>query len=393
MDHRHWYRRATSILAAMVLLAVAAACAPGSSPGSSAAPAQPPMTARGQDVAGRDSSEWPAILAAARQEGKVSISGPASADAREALIEGFERKYPGVRVDYTGSPGAAVPPKLMAEREAGQFLVDLIINGNTTQFDLIEAGVIDPIAPYLVGPDIRDTAPWLGGKLEYLDTAERHAIVYANYVRLAMTYNPGLVASGEIRSYTDLLNPKWRGKITMFDPRVPGAGLVFATGLYAMDGLGKEYLRQLFAQQVAFSRDERQIVDWVIRGHHAVALGPSERIVTEFRNKGVPVHTLGAPDLREGSYLTAAASIVGVTNRAPHPNAARVYLNWLLSREGQADWAKATGFASRRTDVPTDHLPDYAIPRPGVRYLELWKEEYNALKDEIVDLGRAAAGS
>jgi ABC-type Fe3+ transport system substrate-binding protein len=84
---------------------------------------------------------------------------------------------------------------------------------------------------------------------------------------------------------------------------------------------------------------------------------------------------------------------VGVVNRAPHPNAAKVYLNWLLSRDGQLDWSRATGVGSRRTDIPTDHLPDYVVPRPGVKYQQSWKEALVDLKEEVMELLRTAIGS
>jgi iron(III) transport system substrate-binding protein len=332
-------------------------------------------------------------VAAATQEGRVVVNGPASSDAREALTEGFERKYPGIRVHYTGSPGSAVPPKLLAEREAGQYLVDLLVTGTTTQLDLIQAGVMDPTAPNLVGPDVRDTAPWLDGKFDYSDLAERYNLVFASSVKLPIVYHADQVSPGEIRSYTDLLAPKWRSRLIMFDPRTAGTGLAYATFFYTTEGLGKEYLQQLLAQNIAFTRDDRQLMDRVVRGQQAIGIAPSERIVTELRSKGVPVHIIPAEELREGTYLTSGPGSVGVVNRAPHPNAAKVYLNWLLSRDGQLDWSRATGVGSRRLDIPTDHLPDYVVPRPGVKYQQSWKETYVDLKDEVMDLLRAAIGS
>jgi iron(III) transport system substrate-binding protein len=263
----------------------------------------------------------------------------------------------------------------------------------STQLDLVRGNAMDPIAPYLVGPNAHDTSRWPGGKLDFVDRAETHNVVYASTVKVPLAYHPGQVSPDEIRSFKDLLHPRWKGKMAMYDPRVAGSGTSLATFFYTHDELGKEFLRQLLAQNLVFSRDDRQLLDWVVRGQYTIAIAPAERMTAEFRGKGVPVYLIGAESVKEGTYLAAGTSSVGVVNRAPHPNALRVYLDYLLSRDGQLEWSKGTGFASRRTDVPTDHLPDYVIPKPAVRYQESWKEEYIDLKDEVTDYLRALTGS
>jgi ABC-type Fe3+ transport system substrate-binding protein len=101
---------------------------------------------------------------------------------------------------------------------------------------------------------------------------------------------------------------------------------------------------------------------------------------------------MGAEDLSEGSYLTAGVAAVGVINNPPHPNATKVYLDYLLSREAQLEFSQATGYVSRRTDVPTDHLPGYVIPKPGVTYDDNYKEAYFDLRDEITGFIQSALG-
>jgi iron(III) transport system substrate-binding protein len=364
------------------------ACAPAAS-----APATRPAPAGGEVAAATADADWEQVAVAAKREGRISLNGPASAEAREALTEGFQRKYPEIQVDYTGSSGSAVPPKLFAEREAGQFRADLIVNGTTTQLDLIRGNAMDPIAPYLVGPNARDTSRWQDGKLAFADNAETYNVVYGCTVKTPIVYNPGQVSPEEIRSYKDLLQPKWKGKMAMYDPRAAGTGLSYATFFYTHEELGKEFLRQLLGQNLVLSRDERQLLDWVVRGQYALVIAPAERMLTDFRSKGVPVHLLGAESIKEGTYVAAGTSTVGVVNRAPHPNAVRLYLDYLLSRDGQLEWSKGGGFVSRRTDVPTDYLPDYVLPKPGVRYQEDWKEDSVDLKDEVAEFIRAVTGS
>ena len=95
--------------------------------------------------------------------------------------------------------------------------------------------------------------------------------------------------------------------------------------------------------------------------------------------------------LKEGSDLNAAVGQVGMFNRAPHPNAAKVYINWLLSKEGQTEFARATGYISARLDVPTDHVPHWKVPVPGA--IKTYGLEYRArVKKEVVPFIRSVMG-
>jgi ABC-type Fe3+ transport system substrate-binding protein len=87
--------------------------------------------------------------------------------------------------------------------------------------------------------------------------------------------------------------------------------------------------------------------------------------------------------LQEGSYLTPGNGSFSVMNGAPHPNALKVYLNWFLSQDGQTAWARAAGHASRRVDVPTDHLNPAVVPAPGGNYTEKYSESQVRLQEEV----------
>ncbi len=71
-------------------------------------------------------------------------------------------------------------------------------------------------------------------------------------------------------------------------------------------------------------------------------------------------------------------------DKAPHPNATTVFLNWLLSKKGQAVWTTASGLASRRLDAPTDHIPEAEKPKPGVYYMPVYKENFVLKRDEVM---------
>lgn len=358
---------------ALLTLVAMSACAGG------------PPTGTGPSAApGREPSEWERIVVAASREGGIVIYGPQGADVRDVFVEGFQRRYPEIQVDFTGGFGTQLVPKLLTERGAGQYRVDIFAHGTTSVItDLMGAGAIQAIRPFLVGPELQDTSPWMGGALDYADNAQMYDLVYATNVKSPVAYNPALVAPGEFKSWRDLLDPKWRGKIVMRDPRTAGPGLATATHLYTTEGLGKPFIEQLFATGVVFSTDDRQMLDWVARGQYLVAVAPSEVLTAELKDRGVPIELLPAEALREGSYLTSGIASISVLDQAPHPNAVKVFLNWFLSKEAQTGFSKAAGYTSRRLDVPRDHLPQHLIPREGTTMQENYKEPFIVIRDEI----------
>jgi iron(III) transport system substrate-binding protein len=382
-------RRTTALLLPILLLA--AACqAPAPPPAAPSAPPGAPAAA-GPSTSAADG--WEQIVAAARREGRVIVTGPITAETQEAMTRGFEAKYPEIKVQYTGSSGAAVTPKILGEREAGLHNWDLVVNGTSTHFDLARAGALDPMQLSLVGPNTREVGKWLGGSYDFADHAGQYSLVMTSIAAPTLTYSPAHVNPAEVRSYYDLLDPKWRGKLAILDPRSGGSGQAMVSYLYATDRLGKEFVRQLFAQNVTISRDERQLTDWVARGQYLLQLCGSVPVVTELRGRGINIDMRGAEHMAEGGWLTAGPGAVAMVNAAPHPNAAKVYLDYLLSAEGQASFSKAIGYASRRQDVPSDHVPGYFVPKAGIDYQLNYKEIYSELRDELVEFLRSILGS
>jgi ABC-type glycerol-3-phosphate transport system substrate-binding protein len=87
--------------------------------------------------------------------------------------------------------------------------------------------------------------------------------------------------------------------------------------------------------------------------------------------------------LREGSYITPGNGNLAVLTNYPRPNALKVYLNWLLSPEGQLTWSRATGFPSQRRDVPTDHVLSVYVPKDGVPYMDGYSESYAPRAEQV----------
>jgi iron(III) transport system substrate-binding protein len=366
--------RALAFLLCLVL-AVAGCASPR---GSGAEPSAPPA----QPAAGGD--EWEQVVAEAKREGKVSVIGPAAVQTRDALTTAFQRAYPEIEVQYDSSPGAQLPPRLLAERAADRYSVDMVIVGTTTLLaSLKPAGVLDPVLPYLGGPSTRDLSKWQGGALNFADNDRQYALVFSEYVKGAFFYNPTLVNPEDVHSYRDLLDPRWKGKMAMYDPRLAGAGQGVVLYWYTLPELGPEFVRQMMGQGIAFSRDERQVLDWVARGQYPIVLGVGDAQAAELIHRGLPIKVFESDRLAEQPYVTAGTGSLGVLNHPPHPNAARVYLDFLLSAEGQTEWSRAVGFASDRLDVPRDHVEPFFILRDGVDYQRQQNEPYIAMREEV----------
>jgi len=326
-------------------------------------------------------------VAAAKKEGRVVIMGPSGADVRDAFTEGFQKKYPGIQVDYNGMAGAQVAPKLLAELSAGVNRTDLVIAGASTAVNsLIPANALVPVQPYLVGLESHDLTKWQDGKFEFSDNSEKYNLVFGSRVQVAFVYNRDMVPAGKIKSWKDFLNPEWKGKIAMLNPGRSGAGQGWVGFWYFKEsqGLGKKFVRQLFTtQNISLSNDEGQLLDSVARGRHPIAIGPSGTQAFELKKKGLPIELFGSAALQEGGVITASNGTIMVPRNIPHANAVKVYLDYLLSREGQYAWSKATGLTSRRRDVPNDHIPEVLVPKEGVKYLEDYKESFVSIRDEI----------
>lgn len=297
--------------------------------------------------------QWEETLAAAKKEGAVSIWGPPGAWARSALMEEFNKKYPDIKVDFQGSSGSKGWPKLATERRAGVYTVDVHVGGaGTAVTGLYESKVQEPIEPAFLLPEVRDKKLWWQGRYHYSDPENKYVFVFSLNPTPAIAYNTQIIDPKQFRSYVDLLDPKWQGKIVMHDPRDPG-GPGNARWYFYVQVMGKDFVKRL-AKQLVLTRDLRQGAEWVATGKYPLATGISDVGTREFSEKGAPISQIAG--LREGSNLTPAWGTANLLTRAPHPNAARVYVNWLLSREGQLAWQVHAGDNSARTDIPKDML-------------------------------------
>lgn len=317
-------------------------------------------------------AKWDAALQAARKEGKVVIYATSIGPTLKSLAPRFRSKFGFDLEVVPQDKGAAMVAKMYTERRAGLYIPDVAFSGTNTFFGEIKpSGLADPVEPLLILPEVLDPNVWYGGKLPWGDKEHLIFMSYA-YPNVSVGINSDLVMQDEIKSYHDILNPKWKGKILMNDPTLAGTGLK-SFSVLAFHYLNLDYFKQLARLEPMIVRDQRLQVDWLARGKYAILFFPRTTPMTEFRKAGAPV-ALVSPI--EGTYLSSG-SAMNLTNKAPHLEAARVFINWFLSKEGQSLTQSTDEVQSARVDISTEGIDPVKLRQPGGKYfLDADKEEW-----------------
>jgi iron(III) transport system substrate-binding protein len=335
-------------------------------------------------------ADWDKTIKAAEEEGALTIY---MTQAFEPVFrDGFQKKYPKIKVTMATGRGPELSQRVMSERRAERFAVDLYISGNISPLTVFHrAKILEPIKPLLLLPEVVDASAWYESKHHYDDPENRYIFVFEGTPRSGeITYNTKLVNPSEIKSYWDLLNPKWKGKIVSVDPLVSGPISAAHIFFYKQPDLGAEFLRRLHADtDIAIVRSNEQMLDWLSAGKFAFGIGA--RDVDTAMMQGLPLMQFLPGALKEGSSVTAYNGTLSYFNRAPHPNAAKVAINWLLSREGQTAWLDAnqkTGglYDSLREDISKEKVNERARRVKGAKFLWLnpaWIDELDAIRDVI----------
>ncbi len=348
----------------------------------SAAPA--PSAAAGGGAKQAWETDWDKVVADAKQEGKLVIQTLAGEGYRK-LLDRFQEAYPEIGVELTAVASSTWAPKLLAERQAGLYAWDITQTPPITGFSLFADKVYDPIRPQIFRPDVLEDRSWVGGtEIGYLDTDKKWVFQTGWDLTGGLFINTDLVKEGEVKTAKDMLAPKWKGKIVSFDPRTGGAS---ATPLTAMRlKLGEDALKQLFLEQEpVISRDMRQLTEFVIRGRYAIGFGTTRPILDELQKEGLGKNVKNIlPD--DFTYL--GGQCIWLINKPPHPNAAKLWINWFMSQQGQQAFVQTVGDNSRRTDVPKGNPDVYPPDGADKRYLNLFRQELFEEVDKTRDIAR-----
>ena len=252
--------------------------------------------------------------------------------------------------------------------------------------------MLDPFEPALILPEAKDPKNWLGGRLAFVDK-DQTGFLSISYSNPGLMINTTMVKPEEITSFRDLLDPKWKGKIVSTDPRVSGPGRSAYGLLYATKELGPDVIRQLGKQNITLFRDYIQGPEAVAQGKAAMCLGCDPAEVKKYKDQGLPLRLVDPKQIREGgAFLSGGIGVIALLNKAPHPNAAKVYLNWLLSKEGQTELGRSQSYSSRRLDVPNkDWTPAEMLPDD--KFWNSYTEEGARVAEEMQPVLREVFGS
>ncbi|HEX9878852.1 MAG TPA: extracellular solute-binding protein, partial [Candidatus Binatia bacterium] len=316
---------------------------------------------------------WDDTVAKGKEEGKVVIvMGGAASREFAPIFPVFEKKF-GIQVIGSSGSGRESADRILAERRAGIHTADLWYGGTATMNTrLVPQKVLDPVEPELILPEVVDTSKWWGGKRWYGDHESKYILLFAATPSNNFSVNTKLVDLNKINSFFDLLDPKWKGKIVSRDPSSTGVGLTILSW-YAHPKLGKDFIRRLYTEMnVTLVRDFRQGADWLAKGKFAFYIMPgrARQDVEKLAQLGLPVQNVYKP-LKEGAELgVGGTSSAAVINNRPHPYAARVFLNWWLSRDGQIAFMNAgKEDDSMRIDIPKDVLEERLRRKSNVEYI------------------------
>ncbi len=306
--------------------------APTEGPGATAAPAVDSVQAA-----------WEALIEAAQGEDElVIVFQPSGGRNYRPLVAFFEEKF-GVEVVVSVGSGSAQANRVLAERTAGRYLADIFYSGEATSTTrMVPADALDPIGELFIHPEVTDLSLWHGGQHWYADVPQRFVFNFAATAAptsVAMRYNTDLVTQEDLDAITsvfDYLDPKWKGKIVAHVPGASAGGTYFTA--YVHPDIGPEWVDRFVSQEldVTFSADRSFIVDGIANGKFAmgIAIGGAGQDLDSMRTLGVPVGSL-IKELKEAGTLSNSGNNIMALNRPPNPNAAKLWINWFLTKEGQ----------------------------------------------------------
>ena len=311
---------------------------------------------------------WEDVVKAAEKEGEVTVYATNSVGDLQVIWDAFKKKFPKIKLSSVGiSTTSEIVTKVMAERRAGQFLVDVMLGAPGATYNSFYRGrALDPLPPALVLPEVTDLSKWWN--LE------------------------------SIRSVWDLLDPKWKGETIAMWPRpnYVSTALLF---MYHHPQVGPKFLERLYGGEMdlTYFSDFRQGTDWLASGKYQICVLCRLRRAME---QGLAVAEVSPYHFKEAPGIGSNNGAIVLMNNQPHPNAAKVFINWYLSREGQIAFRMANNTqedettTSMREDLPANVVPEAARRRKDVDYIEISRHDWMEWKPvgDLINAARQRSG-
>lgn len=312
-------------------------------------------------VAVESSPAWQAVVEAAKREGTVRIAGHPS-DLRRAAFNAFHEAYPAIKIEYVsiGSHGQA-DGRLKAEWDAKVFSWDILSSGGQFVYgDLAPQNALVPIKDIVTRADAVDDKAWRNGfDSSFVDKEGKFVFSFMTYIAETAFVDTNVYPLSKFKHVKDLLEPEYKGKIAIADPRRGGVPEIMTSFVY--QALGEKGLRELLTkQEPQIVGSTRQLLDAMVRGGKPIGIGVTTGALRQMVAAGLG-GSIKRVDFVDSRNEGRTGGFVAVPKTAPHPNAARVFTTWLLSKAGQEAWVKFSKENSARLDVPiadSDRFPD-----------------------------------
>lgn len=325
--------------------------------------------------------DWEATVKRAEEEGQVAVYATDSIGNAQVIWAAFQKRYPKIKfAGTTMGRGSDLFPKLFGERRAGKFLADVFLGAPSAIYlNLYKAKIIEPLAPILTHPNVSDVSKWWQGKHHYIDPEGQYIFMYEGALYGApISFNTSMVNEKEIKSAWDLVQPKWKGKWAALQIR-PGQGSSALTYVYHHPRLGPKFIeRVLRDMEPTMFRDLRQGTDWLAQGKYPLCF--LCRRIDRAALQKLPVTELDPYQIEEQPGIGSGSGAMVLLNQHPHPYAARVFINWYLSPEGQTAFLQANTdelrVGSLREDLPPELVPPLARRRKDKEYIMINRPEW-----------------
>lgn len=304
-----------------------------------------------------------ARLEAAKKEGKVVWYTSLAVPSTEKIAKMFEAAYPGIKVDAHRTGSQRVLQRMMQELQANIRNVDVVHTSDAGHFVLLkEKKLLMQYTPAGV-----EKFP-----AGFKDRDGYHFGLRATLSVIA--YNSKLLpAAGAPKSWKDLLDPKWRGKLVTAHPGYSG---VISTHVLALINLyGWDFFKELAQNKLMLVQSANDPAQVVASGERSIAVNGSDYFFYQTKKKGNPIEIVYP---KEGVPLVVSPT--AITSFAPHPNAARLFTDFIFSKEVQQVLADSEGLYTGHPEV---RYPEDKPKLGDLKLLQVDPEELEKRNDEI----------
>lgn len=268
------------------------------------------------------------LLEGAKKEGRVVWYTAMSTSDSKPLTDEFQKLYPFIKVDLVRAGGQQIMNRALNETKAGKW-----------SFDAVTASGVNLLIRHkIIGPYLSPEAKAYDD--QFKDPAGHWTAIYASY--LVIGYNTSLVSKSDApKDWADLLNPKWKGKITIDQEEYPW----FAT---LQTAWGKEktnkYMENLAQQDIQWRTGHNLLAQLILAGESPLAIVYAHSIES-LKKQGAPVEWV-----KTLNPIPVLPITIGLSAKPPHPNASRLFIDFILSKKGQ-DMMRSFNRISARSDV------------------------------------------